>query len=47
MLITSVLLVGLLLVPTVGIGLLRDFSLFLYIIAVLLLLLLGYLDLCK
>jgi hypothetical protein len=44
----SVLLVGpLLLIPTVGVGLLRDFSLFLFIIAVLLLLLLGYLDLCK
>ena len=48
MLIMSVLLVGLLLLgPTVGVGLLRDFSLFLFIIAVLLLLLLGYLDLCK
>jgi hypothetical protein len=48
MLIMSVLLTGLLLlVPAVSVGLLRDFGLFLFIVAELLLLLLGYLDLCK
>jgi hypothetical protein len=46
MLIMSVLLTGLLLlVPAVSVGLLRDFGLFLFIVAELLLLLLGYLDL--